>query len=268
MPVSPSTAGEPTIGLPVVSVVFVSYNRPHLLAATYHALLARVDYPRDRLELVLADDASDRWTRAVIDRLPFDRRVIAKKNGGLGANQNRGNHAASGDYILSLQDDCLLAGDPDFLRRAVAALDLHRDIGFLALIARPDLPVAEHRTSGQDRLALLGSVHDEAGMPKIFPYSDQPHLKRRDFHLRAGNYREGVAMTVMETEFGRRSALLPDIRFALIEGLAPFVHIGADHSFNPGNRRQRRIRRLESLPLLGPAFAYARMLVKRLVRRP
>jgi GT2 family glycosyltransferase len=254
--------------LPLISVIFVTYNRAHTLVATYETFLAFTDYPRDKLELVLADDASDAHTQAVLAQMQFDKRAVAPRNAGLGANQNRGMDAATGDYLLMMQDDWLLVGRRDYLRVALRALQENDDLGMILFRDRPGIPVVDERAVGSDRLFVIRPAVDEVDRMQVADgvYSDNPHLKRRGFHDIVGRFREGVPMTQMELEMSRAVARQDRYRVATIEGLEVFRHIGDRFSFNPGVHRQRRIERIERLPGGRAALALARRIVRRLRR--
>lgn len=228
------------MGEPRVSVVFVTYNRPHTLVAAFESFVHGVDYPRDHLELILADDASDRVARHVINVLPFDVRCYARRNGGLGANANRGVRAASGDYVLFLQDDWMFVRRPSFLREAVAVLERWPDIGLVLLRDFGD--AADERREGAKLIA--------PGEGRVV-YSDNPHLKRRDYHEVVGWYREGTPMTITERDMVRAVEGQTRYRTAVLEGADPFVHIGERWSFNPGQRRARLEQLIRRLPLGG-----------------
>ena len=248
--------------LPRVSVLFVTYNRAHTLVATYESFLAFTDYPRDRLELVLCDDGSDRWHRRIADSLDFDVRLADRKNRGLGANCNRGIDAAGGDFILQLQDDWLLIGPPDYLRNAVAALEAFDDVGLVAFRRRPALPVVETRALEGGPLRLVAPASDPDGRDFSVAdgtYTDNPHLKRRGFHDLVGRYREDVPMHEMELAMCRAVARLhPRLKVAVLGDRDHFRHIGAAHSFNPSERRGRLIARWERFPPARLALRLAR----------
>ncbi|SEF14552.1 Glycosyl transferase family 2 [Rhizobiales bacterium GAS191] len=237
--------------LPQVSIVFLTYNRAHTLVATYETLLALTNYPRDRLELILSDDGSDTRNRQIMDCLDFDRRLISKSNTGLGASSNRGVRAASGDFILQLQDDWILTGRSDYLRRAVEVLQSMPEVGMILFRDRPDLPVHERRQFGDLGVDILADRVDAGGMLNRVTdgaYSDNPHLKRRDFHQIVGPYAEGVSMAKMEFEMQKQVCAQSTYRVAAIKGMDVFRHIGDRFSFNPGYKHASRVERIKRLP--------------------
>jgi glycosyltransferase involved in cell wall biosynthesis len=253
--------------LPLISVIFVTYNRAHTLVATYETFLAFTDYPRDRLELILADDASDAYTQRILAQIPFDKRAVAARNSGLGANQNRGIRAASGDYILMMQDDWLMVGRRDYLRVALQALEENPDLGLILFRDRAELDVAEERRVAGHRLVLPALGTDDVATMGVHQgtYSDNPHLKRREFHDVIGLYQEGVPMTRMELAMSRAVAAQSRFKVASIDGFEVFRHIGDRFTFNPAERRWQLEQRIARWPGGTLALAIAKR-VRRLLR--
>jgi len=247
------------IDLPLVSVLFVTYNRPHTLVATYETFLVTTDYPRDRLELVVTDDGSDPDVQALIRRLDFDVYCFSDVNQGLGANFNKGLRACRGDYVLTLQDDWMCMRDGRYLRQAVAVLGAFDDIGMVILRDWGEAVVAETREIDGAQVRVLTSQRPEGGR-LARTYSDNPHLKRRDFHDFVGPYLEGVAMTVMENEMTERVARQTRFKSALLSGFDPFVIIGGRYSFNPGRRRTRLETMIAAAPFGSAALRGVRAL--------
>jgi glycosyltransferase involved in cell wall biosynthesis len=241
---------------PLVSVIFVTYNRPYTLVATFESFLALTDYPRSRLELIVADDGSDLDAREFIRRMKFDIHLLGPRNRGLGANMNQGLRAASGDLILVLQDDWLCVGPSDYLRRCVSLLMSEPDIGLVSALDWGDRVIEERRMSPAGEAVVL-SPRDGVGAPARV-YSDNPHLKRRDFHHIVGWYAEGVPMTIMENRMNLAVGAQSRYRAALIPNLRPFVHIGDAYSFNPG----RRLLAIEQAALRLPGGRQALRLAK------
>ncbi len=103
---------------PLVTVNVLSFNRCVQLRRTLQTLLA-LDYPRDRLEVIVVDNASaDRSVEMVRTDFPHVRVIERRKNGGI-AGWNAGFAVGEGDFFLVLDDDCYIAGDA--LKRAVEA---------------------------------------------------------------------------------------------------------------------------------------------------
>lgn len=229
---------------PLISVVFITFNRSNTLAVTVDSFLQGVDYPRDRLELIIADDGSDEHHRAVFDRLAVDRIVVGGPRSGMGANCNRGQNAASASLILLLQDDWRFVGKMSCLKEAVIALDRHQDVGFILLNSSPSqLPVRAAAADMHPSLRVfdnrpavtLASVSEGA-------YSDWPHLKRVEAITAIGPYLESRKMWETELDYSQRVNAQTNWFVADFGGGSNFDHIGEDQSFNwPWKKRAHRM---------------------------
>jgi GT2 family glycosyltransferase len=104
---------------PTVSIVFLVYNRREELRESLQRMLLESDYPRDRVEVIVVDNAStDGAAEMVREEFPDVQLMVRDHNVGV-SGWNEGLAAARGDWVLALDDDCYLP--PDGLRRAVAA---------------------------------------------------------------------------------------------------------------------------------------------------
>lgn len=255
---------------PRVSVIVVTYNRAHTLVATVESLVARLAYPRDKLELIVCDDASDPRDRAIAERLPVDAVLSATRNAGLGANTNKGLRAATGDIILQLQDDWLFVGEPEFLAKAIAALEQFPDVSMVTFRERPELDIAETRRVGDDLFDIIEPrLRADGHLMQVSDgtYTDNPHVKRRNFHEIVGLYAEGIPMTTMELAMSRAVAAQRDFKVAILRGPTVFHHIGEGFSFNPGAMREKRMQRLSQLPGGATAITALRALRRWFKRR-
>ncbi|MFJ4254676.1 glycosyltransferase family 2 protein [Microbacterium sp. NPDC090003] len=96
--------------LPRVSVIVAHYDQPAELERTLHALAAQ-DYPRDLLEVVVADDGSPGPVE-----VPDDVILVGQEDRGfrLSAVRNLGVRASSGDVLCFLDADT--SPEPDYVR--------------------------------------------------------------------------------------------------------------------------------------------------------
>ncbi len=101
--------------LPAVSIVIPVYNRPLEIEACLASLEA-LDYPLDKVEVIVVDDASRDHTAAVVRRFNV-RLIIQPHNLGQSAARNTGVTAASGEIIAFLDSDCI--AQPGWLRELV-----------------------------------------------------------------------------------------------------------------------------------------------------
>ena len=102
---------------PLVSIVIPSYNSKRTLAACIESALAQ-DYLNK--EVIVVDDASSDASLAVAMRyVGRGVKVLRnRRNKGLAATLNKGMRYARGEFVLVLQDDCVLVGT-DWLSRAL-----------------------------------------------------------------------------------------------------------------------------------------------------
>jgi GT2 family glycosyltransferase len=110
-------AGD-TLSTPLVSVVIPYYNQPHQLALVLEALTAQT-YPRDRMEVVIADDGSDEGS--LIDRWTsqLTLTVVTQEDKGFraAAARNLGAASSNGSILCFLDADTVPT--PEYVRRAV-----------------------------------------------------------------------------------------------------------------------------------------------------
>lgn len=112
------TAGG-TAASPTVTIVYVVYNRREALRESLRRMLIESDYDRERLDVIVVDNASSDGSAAMVrEEFPQVRLIARKTNIGAPA-WNDGYAEARGDWVLTLDDDCYLPADG--LRRAVAA---------------------------------------------------------------------------------------------------------------------------------------------------
>lgn len=108
---------------PTVTVVFLVFNRREELRTSLEQTLTASDYDRERLDVIVVDNAStDGSAQMVRDEFPDVQLIVRTENVGV-SGWNEGLAAARGDYVLALDDDCYLP--PDGLRCAVEAAERH-----------------------------------------------------------------------------------------------------------------------------------------------
>ncbi len=108
---------------PKVAILVPCWNEESTVAGTVESLLA-LDYPADRLSIVLVNDGSTDGTAAAIDRYTEHPQITAlhKPNGGKFTAMNYGlEHAGDAEFIGFLDADSFVA--PDALREIIPAFD-------------------------------------------------------------------------------------------------------------------------------------------------
>src|SRR5262249_16613605 len=101
---------------PTFTIVVPTYDRPTQLAACLGAL-ERLEYPRDRFDVIVVDDGSPTSLRNVVEPFPERLRVelLRQANSGPAAARNAGAARARNEFLAFTDDDCTPA--PDWLRQ-------------------------------------------------------------------------------------------------------------------------------------------------------
>lgn len=104
--------------LPRVSIVILNYNGRRHLDGCFGSL-SELDYPKDRLEVILIDNGSDDDSVEVMqDEHAWVRLIVNEQNVGFSAGCNQGAHAAKkADVFVFLNNDMRV--DPAWLRELV-----------------------------------------------------------------------------------------------------------------------------------------------------
>ena len=89
------------------SVIITTFNRPAQLARCL-ASLARCEYPREKLEVIVVDDGGTVPLDEILEKSRKDMKVrlIEQPNGGPANGRNRGAAAARNDFLAFIDDDC------------------------------------------------------------------------------------------------------------------------------------------------------------------
>lgn len=113
-----------TLTTPLVSVVILTYNRPHYLR---ESLMAAVNQTYTKLEILVCDNASDDETYQFIKAIGDARVVHVRRNvnGGVAGNYYEAAKRAAGKYVLITHDDDIM--EPTLVERQVEVLDNHPD---------------------------------------------------------------------------------------------------------------------------------------------
>lgn len=110
-----------------VSFVVPTFRRPDALRSTLNALL-RLDYPPGEYEVVVVDDGSGDDTASLVRSLAeADSRIRyhGQANSGVATARNNGARAATGELLIFLDDDMLVA--PDHIAAHLAVRERHGD---------------------------------------------------------------------------------------------------------------------------------------------
>lgn len=100
---------------PHVSVIIPVRNRPEEIVECVQSLL-RLNYPSDRLKIIVVDDASVDSTPERLSTLPV-KAILMRQHVGQSACRNAGVRVAKGDIVAFTDSDCVVA--PDWLAELV-----------------------------------------------------------------------------------------------------------------------------------------------------
>lgn len=104
---------------PKVSVIIPHYRDLSGLDLCLSAL-ERQTYPRDRFEIVVADNASPEGVEAVADVIAARAHLVVVDEKGAGPARNGGVAAASGEVLAFIDSDCV--AEPAWIEEAIAGL--------------------------------------------------------------------------------------------------------------------------------------------------
>ena len=119
---------------PTVSIVVPCYNEAKTVARTIASLRA-LDYPKEKLSLILVNDGSTDGTRAILDRYASQprMRVIHKENGGKHTALNAGIAATESEFVGGLDADSFVS--PEALKEIIPHFDTEKVGAVVAAIS-------------------------------------------------------------------------------------------------------------------------------------
>ena len=185
---------------PYVSIIIPSYNRLHSLSACL-ASLEKLDYPRDRFEVIVVNDGSAISLDAAI--VPFQTtlplKLITQDNAGPATARNTGAKAAKGSILAFTDDDCQPAVDwlrrlIPYFRKPVQETSAPIAVGGQVLNA---LPQNLYATASQGLVDYLYTQYNTKVQNTGFFTSNNMALSARDFH-RIGGFDQTFPLAAAE----------------------------------------------------------------------
>lgn len=183
-------------GLKDVTLLITHYNRSTSLE---RLLLSVQKLELFFAEVIVSDDASDAPHLQHLLELQTVHSftiVAADKNGGLGANMNKGQRAVTTPYILYVQEDFEIT--PFFkevLPQALTLMEQDKGLDLVRFFAHFRYPYLKPYSGDFEEVSIPGLALD---YHKIYSYADTPHLKRATFEKKFGAYREDLKADRME----------------------------------------------------------------------
>lgn len=172
-----------------VTLLITHYNRSKSLE---RLLMAFFNLNCHFEKIIVCDDSSNELHRDYIVNLTkeytFDL-VSSQINRGLGNNINKGQNAVKTSYILYVQED--FVPQECFPKVFQDSLDIIRkrsDIDIIRYYANYRYPYLKSYMKG---FSEINFKIWQLGYTKFYVYTDTPHLRRKNFCVKFGNYLEG-----------------------------------------------------------------------------
>ena len=170
--------GVPVLSIyPSVAVIVPAWNEGTTIHGTIESLL-NLDYPKDRLEVIVVDDGStdDTWGEMSKYKDNPQVRLFQKENGGKHTAVNFGIDRTDADFISCLDADSFV--EPDALKRMINLFQRKPDVMAVApslIIHKPKniLQYAQRveynmSTYNKRMLAYLGAIHVTPGPFSVY----------------------------------------------------------------------------------------------------
>jgi mycofactocin system glycosyltransferase len=175
---------------PSVSVIIPVRNRPVDIRACLSSL-AQIDYPSEKLEIIVVDDASSDSTREVIGQFPGVRLIPQTEHRQVSFCRNMGAQQARGELLAFIDSDC--TANPLWLKALVPAFR-NPKIGAVG-----GLVDAACQDKGIDRYEMvksslkMGSWFKQSDLKERFFYVPSCNfLVRRKLYEKLGGFRESL----------------------------------------------------------------------------
>ncbi|VAX34624.1 hypothetical protein MNBD_NITROSPIRAE03-465 [hydrothermal vent metagenome] len=216
--------------LPLLTVNILAYNRKDDLRTTLQELSGNIDYPKEKIEIIVNDNASgDGTSEMVREEFPGVKLIKIPENIGI-AGWNYGFVNGTGKYFLVLDDD---SHPVEGVKDAVVFLEENKDIGILACQITGGAFTTGGRTHLQDWIGFIG-----AGA-----------IIRKDVIDRIGGYADWMFLYSHEWEYGLRAL---DAGF----GIKYFEKCVVNHRASTMHRSFKRLRTFTTRNELAIVYLY------------
>lgn len=175
---------------PKVAVIVPCWNEENTIGGTVDSLLA-LDYPTDKLEIVLVDDGSTDNTAKVMDTYIGHPQitVIHKENGGKHTAMNLGIEKTDAIYVGCLDADSFVA--PDALREIISYFDDSKVAAVTAAMSVWSPRTLLERMQNADYIHGITLRHVISSLNGLYVTPGPFSFYRRDITLAVGGFRKG-----------------------------------------------------------------------------
>ncbi|MCB0822013.1 MAG: glycosyltransferase family 2 protein [Bacteroidales bacterium] len=188
---------------PLVSIVTINYNQAEVTCEMLESF-RRVTYPA--YEIIVVDNDSPTAPDIIEQRYPEVKLIRSKSNLGFAGGNNLGIDAASGEYILFLNNDTEV--EPGFIEPIVELMESDRSIGMVS----PKIKFFYHR----DTVQYAGYSKFNIFTISMTGYGFKQKDDGRFDKLLKTNFCHGAAMMV-PMEVIRKVGKMPDLYFLYYE---------------------------------------------------
>jgi len=177
---------------PELTLLVTHFNRPASLArllSSFASLGCKFG------EIVVSDDCSTAENLVLVKKLQPEfgfKLITTPKNAGLGNNINKGQRNATLPLTLYVQEDFVpLELFPEKLSASIGFMQNDPTLDIVRFYAYQRFPFLKPFAEGFSEMHFnpkdILSTYN-----KFYLYSDHPHLRRSDFLIKFGDYKEGV----------------------------------------------------------------------------
>lgn len=183
--------------LPSAAVIVPCWNEAATVAATCDSLLA-LEYPKEKLEIILVDDGSTDATPQAMERFALHPqvRIIRKENGGKHTALNAGIAATRAEIVGCLDADSFV--EPSALREIVACFDNPRVAAATAAMSvHKPKNILQHMQNAEYAFGIT-LRHAFASVNGLYVTPGPFSFYRRDIVEKLGGFRYGHQTEDME----------------------------------------------------------------------
>lgn len=156
---------------PFCSIIILNYNGETFIEKTIQSVL-ELDYPKERFEIIIVDNNSRDKSRELIDELIKEKSLFTNhyslttlyldRNLGFSAGNNVGIKKAKGEYIILLNNDCIV--DTHWLKELVSVAE--KDEKIFAVNPKVYLGNTNKIQNAGIRIFPNGYAQDRGAVPK------------------------------------------------------------------------------------------------------
>ena len=215
---------------PTVSIIVLNYNGKKYLDNCFNSL-ARISYPKSRLEVILVDNASSDGSVAYVgQKYPWVNVVNLNKNYGFTGGNYAGVNLAKGEYVVFLNNDVMV--NENWLSELIKIVLENPDAILTSKSLFFDKPeIIDHVGSKATiigRSFCLNFGRKDDNLEKSPKFVVQPYgasmLVKKDIFEKMGKFDEDYVTSLEDTDFGLRAWLF-GYEVMYVPG-SVFYHVG------------------------------------------